>query len=99
MVSDPEGGIVAFDINDRTTWAWANNGRVASDWADENGLALNPEDKNSFYQLSNGVPYRHSCPEGQVFDPRISVCSYPGEVTEAEIYAWAVDRGLVEDQR
>jgi hypothetical protein len=48
---------VAFNINDRTTWAWIDDA-VAESRAN-NGYLLKPQDKTSSYQLSNGVPYKH----------------------------------------
>ena len=32
---------------------------------------LDPESAYHFYQCSNGVPIRMSCPEGIVFDPTV----------------------------
>jgi hypothetical protein len=48
---------VAFNINDRSTWAWTNE--AVTD--DGKGYSLNPEDKHSFYQFSHDVPYLHYC--------------------------------------
>jgi len=56
---------VAFDINDRRTWAWVDDA-VSESRANE-GYLLNPEDRHSFYQLSNGVPYLHQCPLARSF--------------------------------
>jgi hypothetical protein len=43
--------MVAFDINDRTTWAWIDGGNVTKSWADDGGYAINPNGKTSFYQF------------------------------------------------
>ena len=89
-----------FDINDRSTWAWIDDGEVSASWADDEGYTVDPNDPESFYQISNGVPYKHSCPTGQVFNPIVgAVCDYPQNCPEADIYDWAVSKGLVNDQR
>ncbi|WP_437971841.1 chitin binding peritrophin-A domain-containing protein [Sorangium sp. So ce260] len=38
-----------------------------------------PEDCNYFYQCTAGIPYRHRCPLGLVFNPTIGVgvCDWP----------------------
>jgi hypothetical protein len=46
---------VAFDINDRTAWAWIDD--AVAELEANKGHLLNPQDKTSFYQLSNGAPY------------------------------------------
>lgn len=91
-----------FDINDRSTWAWIDDGEVSASWADDAGYTVNPDDPSSFYQISNGKPYKHPCPEGLVFNPRANpgpVCDWPPNCSEADIYDWAVSKGLVNDQR
>lgn len=96
---------MAFDINDRTTWAWIDGGNVTKSWADDGGYAINPNGKTSFYQFTGDVPVQHNCALGTggteqlVFDPRADACVFPQDITEAEIHDWAVGRGLVQDQR
>jgi hypothetical protein len=98
------GSVVAFNINDRSTWDWIDDGAVTESWADD-GYAVNPEDKHSFYQFKDGVPYLHQCPMEdatykQVFNPELGVCVWSSDnPTDADIYEWAVGRGLVKDQR
>jgi hypothetical protein len=95
--------IVAFDINDRSTWDWVNGGDGVCTSEDE--ILINPEDRHSFYQCSNGVPYLQQCPrmnnmaETGVFDPRVGACENPANCSEADIYDWAVAQGLVNDER
>jgi hypothetical protein len=95
---------VAFDINDRSTWAWIDEGSVSESWADDAGYTVHPHDRHSFYQFSHGVAYRHQCPMEDsetrlVFNPKVNVCVWPRDITEAEIYEWAVGRGPVNNQR
>jgi len=94
---------VAFDINDRSTWAWIHNGAVTESWAID-GYAINPRDRHSFYQFVNGRPILHQCPmetktQKQVFNPMLNACVWSSNVTEADIYQWAVEQGLVTNQR
>jgi hypothetical protein len=99
------GSVVAFNINDRSTWDWIDDGAVTESWADDNGCAINPTDRNSFYQFKDGVPYLHQCPMESntgrlVFNPKAGVCDWPADYSDGEeIYEWAVGRGLVNDQR
>jgi hypothetical protein len=106
MIAGSENGlnsgrnVVAFNINDRSTWAWTNE--AVTD--DGNGYSLNPKDKHSFYQFSDGVPYLHQCAmEDQssrlIYNPELNVCDWSMNHSEAKVYEWAVGRGLVEDQR
>ncbi len=89
----------AFDINDRTTWAWIDDGNVSESWGRGEGYAINPSDRGSFYQIANGEPVLHQCPAGQIYNPTLSVCDYPSSITEAAVYDWAVANRLVDDQR
>jgi hypothetical protein len=50
------GSVVAFNINDRSTWDWIDDGAVTESWADDNGCAINPTDRNSFYQFKDAFP-------------------------------------------
>ena len=93
---------MAFDINDRKTWAWIDGAQTGKEYQ------LNPDDPTSFYQVQagSGRPYLHQCPiidertgEKQVFDPRLDACAFPRDVTEADVYDWAVTNGVVTDQR
>jgi Chitin binding Peritrophin-A domain len=90
-----------FDINDRSTWAWTAEG-VSCQSTDGPEYYLDPESPYSFYQCSNGVPYLHHCPDGQVFNPAAEpgpVCDSPFNRNEAAVYDWAVKHGQVTDQR
>jgi hypothetical protein len=91
---------VAFNINDRSTWAWTNSAVID----DGNGYSLNPTDRHSFYQFSHGTPYLHQCAMEDdsnrlVYDPELNVCVWSADCSEAKVYEWAVGRGLVKDQR
>lgn len=92
---------MAFNINDRSTWDWTDE--AVTD--DGKGYSLNPEDRHSFYQFKDGVPYLHQCPMENdshrlVFNPKLGVCVWSSDnPTDADIYEWAVERGLVKDQR
>lgn len=88
-----------FDINDRQTWDWVSREVTA---APGDSYLIDPESRGHFYEVSNGVPYRQACPEGLVFDPRVTpgpVCVWPRDGSEADVYDWAVSKGLVNDQR
>lgn len=88
-----------FNINDRNTWAWTGEVSCRPGGPD---YLLDPESPGHFYQCSNGVPYRHSCPADLVFNPSVEpgpVCDWPGGIDEAQIYEWAVAQGQVTDQR
>lgn len=93
---------MSFDINDRRTWAWVDD--AVSESRANDGYLLNPEDRHSFHQLSNGVPYLHQCPlvddQGNrlIFNPMLNVCDWSSSVTEGNVYEWALGLGLVEDQ-
>lgn len=95
---------MAFDINDRSTWAWIDDamGKPGADGE----LRIHKENPERFYQFSHGVAYVHDCPirDGVtgarlVWNPRINTCDWPENVPEADVYEWAVDQGLVKDQR
>lgn len=95
---------MAFDINDRSTWAWIDQGTVTESWADDAGYAINPKDRHSFYHFVDGVANLHRCAwettkDRQVFNPMRRFCDPARNVSEAEIYNWAIRRGLVKDQR
>lgn len=93
--------MAGFNINDRSTWNWVNGGEVTCvlPW-DQDEYHPNPADKASFYQCSNGVPVLQPCAPGTVFNPKINVCDFPQNISEAEIYSWAVENGRVSpDQR
>jgi hypothetical protein len=90
-----------FDINNRRTWDWVypDPGQFPDEIGD---YRLDPENRESFYQMSDGVPYIMPCPAGQVFNPIVRpgpVCDSPLNCSEADIYGWAVSKGLVNDQR
>jgi hypothetical protein len=89
-----------FDINDRSTWAWMNGFEVRCQPGD--GYLIDPLSPKHFYQCSDGVALRMPCPPDHVFNPRVTpgpVCDHPSNVSEADIYDWAVSTGLVDDQR
>lgn len=89
--------MASFDINDRTTWNWVNDGAVTCT-PDDAEYQLNPYERASFYQCSGGVAYRHACPDGMVFNPMLGTCDY--QTTEQEVYNWAIENGVVApDQR
>ena len=92
----------AFDINDRGTWDWVNGLTVSADTLPEGDYKVDPTSRYHFYQISNGVPVRHACPEGLVWNPTVEpgpVCDWPYNFSEADLYDWAVSVGLVNDQR
>ena len=94
---------MSFDINDRNTWDWIDGGMPKS--PAHGDYALNPFERTSFYQYSHGTAYLHQCPLQDdsgtrlVFNPMLGVCVWPNDVSEADIYAWAVDQGLVNGER
>jgi hypothetical protein len=91
-----------FNINDRSTWAWTDGGGVQCQPGDGPQYLLNPEDPGSFYQCTDGVPYKHDCPQGLVYNPLANpgpVCDWPHNVNESAVYDWAVKNGYVTDQR
>jgi hypothetical protein len=95
-----------FDIKDRNTWAWIDGGRVTSAWLrDGSTFVLNPIDRHSFYQhTQDGHMSLHQCTmvdgvNQQVFNPMLNVSDWPQNVTEEQVYDWAVSKGLVVDQR
>ncbi|MEU5216798.1 hypothetical protein AB0G79_11465 [Streptomyces sp. NPDC020807] len=88
-----------FDINDRDTWAWNDVHDVA---VKEDDYLLNPLNAGSYYQVAKGVLVLRPCGASTVFDPTFAAgptCSPPSDGLEARIYAWAVARGQVTDQR
>jgi hypothetical protein len=98
--------IADFDIKDRHTWAWIDDGRVSASWVrDGSTFVLNPVDRHSYYQqTSEGYMVLHYCSmenadTRQVFNPLICACDWSQNVTEEQIYDWAVSKGLVVDQR
>ncbi|MFI6998360.1 carbohydrate-binding module family 14 protein [Nocardia sp. NPDC050175] len=93
--------MAVFDVNNRSTWNWVNGGQVTCvlPW-DQDEYHLDPADRASFYECSNGVAHRTPCAPGTVFNPEIGVCVLPKDISEAQIYNWAVTNGRVApDQR
>lgn len=94
--------MAGFDINDRSTWAWANDGALSGGPGD---YALNPQDKYSFYQFDDsGNASLHQCPmetatDRLLYDPSLNVCITSQDITETQVYDYAVKNGLVADQR
>jgi hypothetical protein len=99
---------MGFDINDRSTWDWRDNGVVNTAWF-VGGLTVTPDPANSanFYQLVSDRPVRQVGPEGTTFGydaaSRLLICEHSamdtGQFTE-DTYQWCLDNGLVvEDQR
>jgi len=41
------------------------------------GLYPDPDDVHKFFQCAGGVVFRHSCPAGTVFNPKIKACDWP----------------------
>lgn len=87
-----------FNINDRTTWAWAEvKPRVGDTYL------LDPESPDYFIHVTtSGTPLRMPCPSGLVFDPTVEpgpVCDWPFNIDHAKVYEWAVAHGQVTDQR
>jgi hypothetical protein len=94
---------VAFDITKRHTWDWVITApeEVPESWADK-GYAINPADSGSFLRFEDGQPFVMPCPPGMVFNPISKagpVADWPSDSVEADIYAWAVAKGFVRDQR
>lgn len=90
-----------FNINDRATWDWVSR-EVTAETPPEGDYKLDPTSPNHFYQIANGQPVRHPCPDGLVWNPASNpgpVCDWPYNVDEADIYDWAVANGVVNDQR
>jgi hypothetical protein len=93
--------MAVFDINDRSTWNWFGDGQVTCvlPW-DQDEYHIDQTDKTHFYQCNNGVPDRQQCAPGMVWNPILNVPDHAGSISEAQIYAWAVDNGKVSpDQR
>ena len=94
-----------FNVNDRKTWAWTAETVDAGYAAVDDVYALNVEDPSSFFQFKGNVPTLQQCPisdgqgNRQVYDPTVGACLAPSAVDEAEIYAWAVSKGYITDQR
>ncbi|MDQ3826637.1 MAG: hypothetical protein M3319_11910 [Actinomycetota bacterium] len=104
---------MAFDINDRTTWAWKpfdltalqRRGMQVGDYL------LNPTDRNSYYQLVNvgdgSVRLAlHQCAMEDdttrlVFDPILNVCGWSGnDDGDARSYEYCIQQGWLErDER
>lgn len=91
---------MAFDIEDRTTWAWNNNGSKfpLEAWAGDS-TTLDPLNPANFYRFYGGQPYVESCPPGMHYHPEIAACDFPPNCEEASIYDWCVKQGMVTDQR
>lgn len=91
---------MAFDIEDRTTWAWNNDGSELplESWAGDNAT-LDPVDPANYYRFQGGQPYVEACPPGLRYNPVIGACDYPPNCDEAYIYDWCVKQGMVTDQR
>jgi hypothetical protein len=84
-----------LDINDRSTWAWKEHAVRCR--PDDPQYLPDPESPYSFYQCSEGVPYKQDCPAGLVFNPTVEpgpVCDWPYNVNEAAVYDWAVKNGM-----
>ncbi|MFD7996100.1 carbohydrate-binding module family 14 protein [Streptomyces mexicanus] len=94
---------MTFDITKRDMWDWVITAPedVPETWAD-NGYAINPADPGSYLFFEDGRPFVKPCPAGMVFNPITEagpVADWPADSTEADIYAWAVAKGFVRDQR
>lgn len=96
---------IPFDINNRDSWAWIDNGKPSPSWA-RNGSSyvLNPYDRHSFFQVVEGRLALNPCPKESddslmVFNPIKSAADWSRDVSEAQIYDWAVRVGLITDQR
>lgn len=90
-----------FDINDRSTWDWVYSG-PAEFPAEIGDYRLDPTSPHHFYQMSKGVATRMPCGAETVFNPTANpgpVCDNQSNVSEEDIYNWAVSKGLVNDQR
>ena len=60
------------------------------DCSDGKTYHANPRDPRTFYQCVDGVPHRHECPVGLIFNPEAKpgpVCDYPHNVDKY----WADD--------
>ncbi len=93
-----------FDINDRATWAWTDETVHTGYAAVDDHYALHLRDPGAFYLLRDGVPKYNPCPlsvgdESQVFNPMIVACDFPSAELNGSIYAWAVSKGYIKDQR
>jgi len=91
-----------FDISDRTTWDWTETGPPPQSWADDGGYAIHQQDPRLFWQFSDGEPHTMSCPLEQHFNPLAQpgpVCDWPQNIPMADLYDWAVKKGMVRDQR
>lgn len=100
VVRDRERTIMAFDIEDRTTWAWNNGGSELplESWAGDSAT-LDPVNPANYYRFQGGQPYVEVCPPGLRYNPEIGTCDYPQNCGEAYIYDWCVKQGMVTDQR
>jgi hypothetical protein len=99
---------MAFDINDRTTWAWKpfnTTGMKPGDYLP------NPDDSHSFYQLADAGdgslrPALHRCAMETkdtqlVFNPELNVCNWSYNLdTDASVYEYCLQQGWLErDER
>ena len=101
---------MAFDINDRTSWAWKP---ISSTGVKPGDYLPNPTDRHSFYQFApagDGAlrPVLHQCPienantgTQQVFNPELNVCDFNQNLeSDASIYEYCLQQGWLErDER
>jgi chitin binding peritrophin-A-like protein with CBM14 domain len=92
---------MAFDVNDRSTWNWVDGGTVECKQPPGSiEYLIDPTSGVHFYSCSHGVPIRMDCAPGTVYSPWLKVCDDPANVTEADVYQWCVENGMVApDQR
>jgi hypothetical protein len=99
---------MSFDVNDRSTWDWRDNGVVNTAWFVD-GLNFTPDPANptDFYQLIDGRSVRQNGGAGSTFGYDTAsggLISRPSVMDPAQFnqdtYQWCLDKGIVvEDQR
>lgn len=97
-----EGTVLAFDINDRSTWAWREDEAISF----IDGCAVDPTSEYHFYQTTATGPVRFECPPGCMYNPSATpgpICEPSGmreQQINQDVYQWCLDHGIVtEDQR
>lgn len=90
-----------FNINDRTTWDWTYvvDGSVSAAGLPDGNYPHNTDPHRMLSMVAHAYVYERDCPPDMKYDPYSDACADPASVSEESVYAYCVERGLVNDQR